>query len=57
MLNQAEQQIEEHQWLPPPELQQWLQLTYETELKHYNTKRAAAEKQLASAKEGVSVGG
>lgn len=39
-------------WLPPPSLQHWLQLTHELELRHYNTKKAAAEKQLMAAKEG-----
>lgn len=39
-------------WLPPPSLQHWLQLTHELELRHYNSKKAAAEKQLMAAKEG-----
>ncbi|EEC03791.1 conserved hypothetical protein, partial [Ixodes scapularis] len=41
-----------HGWAPPPALQHWLQLTYELELRHYNSKKAAAEKQLFAAKEG-----
>ncbi|CAN8006268.1 unnamed protein product [Ixodes hexagonus] len=41
-----------HGWMPPPALQHWLQLTYELELRHYNSKKAAAEKQLFAAKEG-----
>ncbi|XP_077518596.1 stromal interaction molecule isoform X18 [Amblyomma americanum] len=39
-------------WLPPPSLQHWLQLTHELEQRHYNAKKAAAEKQLLAAKEG-----
>lgn len=39
-------------WMPPPSLQHWLQLTHELELRHYNAKKAAAEKQLMAAKEG-----
>ncbi|XP_050040082.1 stromal interaction molecule homolog isoform X6 [Dermacentor andersoni] len=39
-------------WMPPPSLQHWLQLTHELELRHYNAKKAAAEKQLVAAKEG-----
>lgn len=42
-------------WMPPPSLQHWLQLTHELELRHYNAKKAAAEKQLVAAKEGVSL--
>lgn len=41
-----------HSWLPPPSLQHWLQLTHELELRHYNAKKGAAEKQLLAAKEG-----
>lgn len=41
-------------WAPPQELQNWLQLTHELELKHYNSKRHSAEMQLAIAKEGVN---
>ncbi|XP_075737431.1 stromal interaction molecule isoform X1 [Rhipicephalus microplus] len=39
-------------WIPPPSLQHWLQLTHELESRHYNAKKAAAEKQLLAAKEG-----
>ncbi|KAH6936447.1 hypothetical protein HPB50_017397 [Hyalomma asiaticum] len=39
-------------WMPPPSLQHWLQLTHELESRHYNSKKAAAEKQLLAAKEG-----
>ncbi|XP_037506735.1 stromal interaction molecule homolog isoform X8 [Rhipicephalus sanguineus] len=39
-------------WVPPPSLQHWLQLTHELESRHYNSKKAAAEKQLLAAKEG-----
>ncbi|XP_022254438.1 stromal interaction molecule 1-like isoform X1 [Limulus polyphemus] len=39
-------------WVPPPALQNWLQLTHEVELKHYNAKKTAAEQQLSAAKEG-----
>ncbi|XP_074649724.1 stromal interaction molecule homolog isoform X5 [Tubulanus polymorphus] len=52
MLEQAEKQLSEQQWLPPVELQDWLQFTYEVEFKNYNAKKLAAEKQLAAAKEG-----
>jgi len=41
-------------WTPPHQLQLWLQLTHELELKHYQSKKLAAELQLASAKDGVS---
>ncbi|XP_033104686.1 stromal interaction molecule 1-like isoform X2 [Anneissia japonica] len=36
---------------PSAALQQWLQLTYEVEVRYYNTKRTAAERQLMTAKE------
>ncbi|CAH1778415.1 unnamed protein product [Owenia fusiformis] len=38
-------------WRPPHELQYWLQLTYEIENKHYETKKEAAQRQLTAAKE------
>jgi stromal interaction molecule 1 len=41
-------------WAPPPELQHWLQLTYEVEQRAYNKKRLQAEKQLEQAKDAVS---
>ena len=40
-------------WAAPHNLQLWLQLTHELEIRHYNTKRMAAEAQLFAAKEGV----
>lgn len=43
-------------WTPPQELHQWLQMTYDLEVKAYNAKRHQAELQLASAKECVSAG-
>lgn len=42
-------------WTPPHQLQLWLQLTHELELKHYNMKKSAAELQLAAAKDGVCI--
>lgn len=41
-------------WSPPHELQHWLQLTYEVELRSHNKKRSQAEKQLEHAKDAVS---
>lgn len=38
-----------------PQLQQFLQLTYEIEIKNYNLKKAAAEAQMQAAREGVSL--
>lgn len=35
---------------PSVELQRWLQITYELELKSYNEKKALAEQQLLNAK-------
>jgi hypothetical protein len=55
LLIQAERQLDDNQFLPSSELQQWLQLTYEIELKHYEMKKAAAEKQLVIAKDGVGI--
>ena len=37
----------------PPELKQWLQLTYETEQMYFNLKKREAEKQLEQAREEV----
>ncbi|XP_015795205.1 stromal interaction molecule 1 isoform X2 [Tetranychus urticae] len=51
-LNRAETALANKSWAPPHQLQLWLQLTHELELNHYNTKRQAAETQLAAAKEG-----
>lgn len=46
--------IASSQWPPPIALQQFLQLTFEIELRNYNTKKQAAEQQLLAAREGVS---
>lgn len=56
-LRQAREQLAKanRAWTPPIQLQLWLQLTHEIELKHYNQKRILAEQQLMAAKEGVSV--
>ena len=56
-LRQAREQLAKanRAWTPPIQLQLWLQLTHEIELKHYNQKRIAAEQQLMAAKEGVSL--
>ncbi|XP_074604702.1 stromal interaction molecule isoform X2 [Brevipalpus obovatus] len=51
-LNRAEEALSNKAWAPPHQLQLWLQYTYELELQHYNSKRQAAEQQLAAAKEG-----
>ncbi|XP_077866907.1 stromal interaction molecule 1-like [Saccoglossus kowalevskii] len=52
-LRKAEMELESRsQWLAPPILQQWLQLTHEVELQYYNEKKTSAERQLAAAKEG-----
>lgn len=53
-LNRAEAALSNKSWVPPHQLQLWLQYTYELELQHYNAKRLAAEQQLHAAKEGVS---
>lgn len=47
--------IASSQWPPPIALQQYLQLTYEIEIRNYNAKKQAAEQQLLAAREGVSV--
>lgn len=52
-LRSAERALHAKNWVPSPSLQHWLQLTHEMELQHYNDKKAAAEKQLIAAKEGV----
>lgn len=51
-LQQARMQLEANRWVPPHKLQGWLQLTYELESRHFNTKKALAEQELAAAKEG-----
>ncbi len=47
----AEQELSDRCWFAPPELQNWLQLTFEIELKYFNAKKAAAQAQLTMAKE------
>lgn len=37
--------------MAPPQLQHWLQLTHEIELKYFHAKKAAAENQLRKAKD------
>lgn len=58
-LRDARQQLSQanRNWTPPHQLQQWLQLTHELELRHYNSKKLAAECQLAAAKDGVCLVG
>lgn len=51
-LKKTKKMLETRSWAPPTDLQNWLQLTHELELRYYNAKKAAAEKQLAAAKEG-----
>lgn len=41
-------------WTPPHQLQLWLQLTHELEVRNYNIKKAAAEHALLAAKDCVS---
>lgn len=54
-LQRAEGELEDRLcWSPPPELQHWLQLTYELEQRVYNKKRLQAEKQLEQAKDAVN---
>jgi len=48
-----ELELQDKCWVAPTTLQHWLQLTYELELKSYNKKRSAAERQLRQAKEAV----
>ncbi|CAG7823613.1 unnamed protein product [Allacma fusca] len=50
-LQRAEVELQDKCWVPPPALQHWLQFTYELELKSYNRKKQAAEKQLKQAKD------
>ena len=55
-LQRAEGELEDRVcWSPPPDLQHWLQLTYELEQRVYNKKRLQAEKQLEQAKDAVSI--
>ena len=47
----AEKELEVRSSLTPSlELQRWLQITYELELKAYNEKKGLAEQQLLNAK-------
>ncbi|KAL9873944.1 stromal interaction molecule isoform 1-T2 [Glossina fuscipes fuscipes] len=50
-LSRAEIELVDNCWAPPPQLQSWLQYTYELESKNHLKKRVAAEKQLQSARE------
>lgn len=52
-LKRLEQAYASRQWLPSMQLQQYLQLTYEIEIKNYNLKKSAAEMQLNAARDGV----
>ncbi|XP_068141486.1 stromal interaction molecule homolog isoform X1 [Drosophila tropicalis] len=50
-LSRAEFELVDNCWAPPPQLQSWLQYTYELESKNHQKKRISAEKQLQSARE------
>ncbi|XP_037938826.1 stromal interaction molecule homolog isoform X4 [Teleopsis dalmanni] len=50
-LSRAEIELVDNCWAPPPQLQSWLQYTYELESKNHMKKRISAEKQLQSARE------
>ncbi|XP_053950690.1 stromal interaction molecule homolog isoform X3 [Anastrepha ludens] len=50
-LSRAEIELVDNCWTPPPQLQSWLQYTYELESKNHMKKRISAEKQLQSARE------
>ncbi|CAG0891078.1 unnamed protein product [Darwinula stevensoni] len=50
-LERAETELQDRCWFAPPQLQHWLQLTYEIELKYFNAKKCAAERQLTAAKD------
>ncbi|XP_014284059.1 stromal interaction molecule homolog isoform X2 [Halyomorpha halys] len=50
-LERAEVELKDRCPMPPPGLQQWLQLTYELENKTYFKKKMSAEKQLQTARE------
>jgi len=54
-LQRAEGELIDRYWSPPPGLQLWLQLTHEIENKAYILKKAAAERQLQTARDAVSV--
>lgn len=50
-LRRAERELEKKVHGVPPDLQQWLQLTYETEQMYFNIKKREAERQLEQARE------
>lgn len=50
-LRRAEKELEKKVHGVPPDLQQWLQLTYETEQMYFNIKKREAERQLEQARE------
>lgn len=50
-LSRAEIELVDNCWAPPPQLQSWLQYTYELESKNHLKKRVSAEKQLQTARE------
>ena len=52
-MRKAEKELEDRQNAPLAELQQWLQLTYELESRHYDVKKEAVERHLIEAKEMV----
>jgi stromal interaction molecule 1 len=50
-LEDAEHEIQDKCWLPPPNLRYYLQQTYEIETRAYNHKKNSAERQLRQARE------
>ncbi|GBP45063.1 Stromal interaction molecule homolog [Eumeta japonica] len=50
-LRRAEDELEDRCWMPPPGLQQWLQLTHEIENRAYLRKKQQADAQLQHARE------
>ena len=54
-MRKAEKELEDRQNAPLAELQQWLQLTYELESRHYDAKKEAVERHLIEAKEMVKM--
>ena len=53
-LMESEKQLEDRQRITVPNLQQWLQLTYEVETRHFDAKKEATEQKLKAAKEMAS---
>ncbi|CAG7836332.1 unnamed protein product [Allacma fusca] len=51
LLEDAEHEIQDKCWLPPPNLRYYLQQTYDIELRAYNHKKNSAERQLRLARE------